>query len=154
PHRLCYARRVAVDVAELGIPIAKRAPSVFISTPAKDFLFYFASVAVVGVVWFAAAVMHVNSFYILAAVAVCANGPHLAATWTRVYFDRREWRSRPLFIVGMPVCIATTVVLITSQLGATGARILNSTILYWATWHFVAQNWGILRIYQRKSGES
>jgi hypothetical protein len=36
----------------------------------------------------------------------------------------------------------------------TGARILNSTILYWATWHFVAQNWGILRIYQRKSAEA
>jgi hypothetical protein len=54
----------------------------------------------------------------------------------------------------MPLAIATAVICITKFMGGTGARLLNSTILYWATWHFVAQNWGILRIYQRKSGEA
>jgi hypothetical protein len=143
---------MAVDVAQLAVP---KAPStaLFITTPAKDFFFYFASVSVVAIVWFLAAVLHVNSFYILAGVAILANGPHLAATWTRVYFDRREWKERPLLIVGMPLAIAATVTCITIYLGNTGARLLNSTILYWATWHFVAQNWGIMRIYQRKSGE-
>ena len=82
---------MAVEVAQLDIPKAS-APSLFISTPAKDLGFYFFSVTVVFIAWFAAAVMHVNSFYILAAVAVVANGPHLVSTWTRVYFDKREWR--------------------------------------------------------------
>ena len=144
---------MAVEVAQLTAPKVAASSSLFISTPFKDLFFYFFSVSVVFIAWFAAGVLHLSSFYILGAVAVLANGPHLASTWTRVYFDRREWRERPLLIVAMPLGIATGVVLITIFLGSTGARILNSTILYWATWHFVAQNWGIMRIYQRKSGE-
>src|SRR6185436_18607173 len=97
---------MAVEVAQLDVPKVA-APSLFISTPAKDLGFYFFSVSVVFIAWFAAAVMHVNSFYILGAVAVVANGPHLGSTWTRVYFDRREWRERPLLIIGMPLMIAT-----------------------------------------------
>ena len=31
-------------------------------------------------------------------------------------------------------------------------RLVRSTIFYWATWHFVAQSWGVMRIYQRKHG--
>jgi hypothetical protein len=133
-------------------PTAPRQLSIL--SPGKDAFFFFGSTFVVFLVWLAATRFHVNSFYVLAAVAVVANGPHLVSTWTRVYFDRREWKERPLLIVVMPLCIATAVTLIASQLGFTGSRILNSTILYWATWHFVAQNWGLLRIYQRKSGES
>jgi hypothetical protein len=133
-------------------PTAPRPLSIL--SPGKDFFFFFASTFVVLLVWVAAVVFHVNSFYVLAAVAVVANGPHLVSTWTRVYFDRREWRQRPFSIIVVPLCIATAVTLIASRLGFTGARILNSTILYWATWHFVAQNWGLLRIYQRKSGEA
>ncbi len=144
---------MAVEVAHLQAPASAPAPRLFISTPLKDLTFYFFSVSVVLIAWFAATVMHVNSFYILATVAVVANGPHLASTWTRVYFDKREWRERPVLIVGMPIMIAATVMTLLIVLGTTGQRILNSTILYWATWHFVAQNWGILRIYQRKSGE-
>lgn len=132
-------------------PAAPRPLSIL--SPGKDFFFFFASTFVVLLVWLAATVFHVNSFYVLAAVAVTANGPHLVSTWTRVYFDRREWRARPFAILGVPLGIAAAVTLITAQLGHTGSRLLNSTILYWATWHFVAQNWGLLRIYQRKSGE-
>jgi hypothetical protein len=154
PHNLWYgARTMAVDVAQLAAPPKAAPAGLFISTPAKDVFFYFASVLVVGVVWFLASQLHVNSFYILAGVAAVSNGPHLASTWTRVYFDKREWRERPLLIVGMPLAIALGVVLITQYMGIAGTRLLNSTILYWATWHFVAQNWGIMRIYQRKSGE-
>jgi hypothetical protein len=132
-------------------PTAPRPLSIL--SPGKDFFFFFASTFVVLFVWVAAVIFHVNSFYVLATVAVVANGPHLVSTWTRVYFDKREWKDRPLLIIGVPLAIATAVTLISAQLGFTGARILNSAILYWATWHFVAQNWGLLRIYQRKSGE-
>lgn len=127
--------------------------SLSIISPVKDFLFFFASTLVVLVAWFASAVMHVEGTTILVVVAVVANGPHLVSTWTRVYFDPNEWRSRPWATVGIPVVIFGLVLLANWKLEAMGPRLLNSAILYWATWHFVAQNWGILRIYQRKSGE-
>lgn len=127
--------------------------SLAIISPAKDFLFFFLSSAVVLLAWFASSVMHVDGYTILSVVAVVSNGPHLVSTWTRVYFDPREWQSRPIATVAIPIAIFAAVWAITTQLGALGPRLLNSVILYWATWHFVAQNWGILRIYQRKSGE-
>jgi len=159
---------------------AAAAPSLAILSPRKDFWLFFASSFVVFVAWFAAAVLKIDSYFILAAVAVTANAPHLVSTWTRVYFDKREWRSRPIATVVMPVLVIVAVFLVTWQSGAVsyalevgctaaglpgthfsmcrdyaaaGPRLLNSVILYWASWHFVAQNWGILRIYQRKSGE-
>jgi hypothetical protein len=100
---------MAAEAAQLEIP-KPVSSSLFISTPIKDLCFYFLSVAVVLVAWFAATVLHVSSFVILATVAVVANGPHLVSTWTRVYFDKREWRERPLLIVGMPLMIAAAVV--------------------------------------------
>ncbi len=119
----------------------------------KDFLFFFASASVVLVAWFASSVAHVDGYTILAAVAVISNGPHLVSTWARVYLDPREWRARKLATVGVPLMIFALVFLLNWKLAAYGPRVLNSVILYWATWHFVAQNWGIPRIYQRKSGE-
>lgn len=129
------------------------APSLSIISPLKDFLFFFASAGVVLLAWFASSVMHVNGFVILSVVAVASNGPHLISTWTRVYFDPREWQARRGATVVMPLVILALVFFATLELELVGARLLNSVILYWATWHFVAQNWGILRIYQRKSGE-
>lgn len=127
--------------------------NLFIVSPTKDFLFFFLSVSVVLVAWLAATVFQVPGFYILATVAVVSNGPHLISTWTRVYFDAREWKSQKFLLVGVPLLIAAFVVFANLKLGVTGTRLLNSAILYWATWHFVAQNWGIMRLYQRKSGE-
>ncbi len=129
------------------------ASSFAIISPRKDFLFFFASISVVLVVWFASSQLQVPGFAVLAAVAVVSNGPHLISTWTRVYLDRREWASRKTATVLVPALIALAVLLVTLGLRREGTRLLNSIILYWATWHFVAQNWGILRIYQRKSGE-
>lgn len=127
--------------------------SLFIASPGKDFFFFFFSVTAVLFAWLAAAVFKVEGFYVLATVAVISNGPHLISTWTRVYFDAREWKAQPFLLVGVPLMIGAFVVFANLYLGLTGIRVLNSAILYWATWHFVAQNWGILRIYQRKSGE-
>ncbi len=130
------------------------APSLAIISPLKDFLFFFASAGVVLLAWFASSVMHVDGYTILATVAVVSNGPHLVSTWTRVYFDPKEWKARPIPTVVVPLGIFALVFFANWKLEALGPRVLNSTILYWATWHFVAQNWGILRIYQRKSGEA
>lgn len=124
-----------------------------IISPVQDFLFFFMSASVVLIAWAATAWFQVQPFYVLATVAVVSNGPHLVATWSRVYFDRREVKERPFALLVMPAIIFIFVGVTTWKAGYPGARLLNSVILYWATWHFVAQNWGILRIYQRKSGE-
>jgi hypothetical protein len=144
---MSFAKAAAIALA------APRRPLSFIASPGIDGFFFFGSVGAVFLAWWAAAQLRVNSFYILAAVAIVANGPHLVSTWTRVYFDRREWKARTFHIVGMPLLIAAAVASLIAWGGPIGTRALNSLLLYWATWHFVAQNWGILRIYQRKSGE-
>lgn len=130
------------------------APSLAIISPWRDFWFFFASAGVVLLAWLASSGFHVEGNTILVVVAVASNGPHLVSTWTRVYLDRREWQSHRVATLAVPVGIFATVLFMTWKLGFLGSQIINSTILYWATWHFVAQNWGILRIYQRKSGES
>ena len=127
--------------------------SPFIVSPGFDAFFFFGSVLTVLMAWAAATLFQVNGFYILAAVAVVSNGPHLVSTWTRLYMDKREWRSRPVHAFVVPLLIAAGVAAIVATLGGKGNRILNTVLLYWAVWHFVAQNWGLLRIYQRRSGE-
>jgi hypothetical protein len=95
---------------------------------------------------------HVDPNYVLAAVAVTSNGPHLSGTWSRVYLDTRELRRRPFAFVGVPLLITAAIVAMV-QTTPEAHRITTSIILYWATWHFAAQCYGLLRIYQRKSGE-
>jgi hypothetical protein len=127
--------------------------TISIISPTKDFLFFFLSSAVVFLVWLASSVFHIDGFTILAVVAVSANAPHLVSTWTRAYFDTRTLKEKPLALIALPLVIFAIILTLTFKFEVVGTKIINSTILYWATWHFVAQNWGILRIYQRKSGE-
>ncbi|MBK7860087.1 MAG: hypothetical protein IPJ65_16020 [Archangiaceae bacterium] len=65
---------MAAEAAQLELP-KPVSSSLFISTPLKDFLFYFLSVTVVLIAWFAATIMHVNSFYILATVVWWPTAP-------------------------------------------------------------------------------
>lgn len=134
-------------------PAAERPPSPFIVSPAYDGLFFFGSALAVVLAWIASSGFHVASYYVLVTVAVVSNGPHLASTWTRVYLDDREWRARPIHLVLVPLLITAAVAGATLTMGYPGQRLLNTVILYWAVWHFVAQCWGLLRIYQRRSGE-
>ena len=77
------------------------------------------------------------------------NGPHLISTWTRVYLPARERFRRPLhywIVPGALACFAVGCVIA----GGLWPVWLRTVIFYWASWHFVAQAYGILRIYQRK----
>jgi hypothetical protein len=38
--------------------------------------------------------------------------------------------------------------------GEPGPTLARTLIFYWASWHFVAQSWGVLRIYERKQRTS
>jgi hypothetical protein len=80
-----------------------------------------------------------------------ANGPHLISTWTRVYLLPGERFKRPVrywLIPGLALAFAITA----DATGGLPLRVVRSMIFYWATWHFVAQSWGVMRIYQRKHG--
>lgn len=142
----------AVSLSE-ATPLAADAPAPrrYIVSPGFDAFFFFGSVGAVFLGYLAANVFHVNGFYVLAAVAIASNGPHLASTWTRVYLDKREWRTRPVQITLVPLAIAAAVAALTlkGQL-----RLLNSALLYYAAYHFLQQNWGLLRLYQKRSGEA
>lgn len=134
-------------------PVQASAPAAqpFIVSPGFDAFFFFGSVGAVFLGYAAANVFHVAGFYVLAAVAIVSNGPHLASTWTRVYLDKREWRRRPFQITAIPLAIAAATAWLTFH---GELRLLNSVLLYYATYHFLQQNWGLLRIYQKRSPEA
>jgi hypothetical protein len=92
----------------------------------------------------------VRGRWVLYAVAIF-NGPHLFSTWTRVYMPRAERFRRPLHYWLVPGLLASFAVGCLAT-GGLGPVYLRTVIFYWASWHFVAQAWGILRIYQRKHG--
>jgi hypothetical protein len=139
-----------------------------------DSLFFLSSALAVVACWVASLWFHGDkAFYILAAVAVVSNGPHLTSTWTRVYLDTRELRRRPFAYLGGPLIVGAVVItllargqVIANQFPARGPlslvhehlrdpfRVLNSLVLYWATYHFAAQCYGLIRLYQRRSGEA
>lgn len=92
----------------------------------------------------------ISGHWVLYSIAIF-NGPHLFSTWTRVYMPRRERFRRPLQYWLVPGILAAFAVGCLAADGL-GPVYLRTVIFYWATWHFVAQAYGILRIYQRKHG--
>jgi hypothetical protein len=68
-----------------------------------------------------------------------------------VYLPSRERFRRPLHYWIIPGALAAFAVGCVAA-GGLWPTWLRTIIFYWATWHFVAQAYGILRIYQRKHG--
>jgi hypothetical protein len=129
---------------------AAAAASRWIISPAADLgLFVFVSLLTVGP-WLASDRFGVSGHWVLYAVAVF-NGPHLFSTWMRVYLPRGERFRRPVAYWLVPALLATFAIGCLAT-GGLGPVYLRTVIFYWASWHFVAQAWGILRIYQRKHG--
>lgn len=122
----------------------------WIISPAVDLTFFvFVTLLTIGP-WLASDHFGVSGWYVLVAVAFF-NGPHLISTWTRVYLPRRERFRRPLHYWLLPGALATFAIGCVTA-GGLGPVYLRTVIFYWATWHFAAQAYGILRIYQRKHG--
>jgi hypothetical protein len=135
----------ATDVSAPAAP-----QSAWMVSPAIDlFLFIGVTLATLGP-WIASDLLHVPGYYVLVAVAF-ANGPHLISTWTRVYLPRRERFRRPIQYWVIPGAAAVFAIACNSG-GGWGPTYTRTVIFYWASWHFVAQSWGILKIYQRKHG--
>lgn len=138
-----------------------------------DLAFFHGSALAVVLVWAMSRAWHWPAFWIMAFVGVASNGPHLASTWTRVYLDRREFVQRPISFVGVPLAIMASILAMLiwgrqlvpvlpagnlasdlAPIAGDPGRLFNSIVLYWATWHFAAQCYGLLRLYQRRSGEA
>ena len=100
--------------------------------------------------WLASDKLGVPGNLVLVGVAL-ANGPHLISTWTRVYLSRAERFRHPVRYWVIPGLVAAYAVSCDLH-GGEWLRALRSTIFYWANWHFMAQSWGVLRLYQRKHG--
>ena len=118
--------------------------------PGIDALLFVGVTLLTIIPWIVSDVLHYPGWYVILGVAV-ANGPHLISTWTRVYLLPAERWKRPVrywVIPGVAMAFAITA----DATGGTCLRLVRSTIFYWASWHFVAQSWGVMRIYQRKHG--
>ena len=118
--------------------------------PGVDALLFVGVTLLTIIPWIVSDVLHYPGWYVILGVAV-ANGPHLISTWTRVYLVPGERFQRPVrywVIPGLAMAFAITA----DATGGLCLRLVRSTIFYWATWHFVAQSWGVMRIYQRKHG--
>jgi hypothetical protein len=88
----------------------------------------------------------------IAAFVGLFNGPHLISTLTRVYFLRDERFRRPFHYWVVPG-VLMLIVGFGKYVDDEWSRVLiRTTLFYWASWHFVAQSFGILRLYQRKHG--
>jgi hypothetical protein len=134
----------------LGAPATTAAagPARWIISPAVDLaVFVFVTLLTIPC-WIASDKLHVDGFTVLMFVALF-NGPHLISTWTRVYLPARERFRRPLHYWIIPGILAAFAVGCVA-VGGLWPVWLRTVIFYWASWHFVAQAYGILRIYQRK----
>src|SRR5581483_8248006 len=91
------------------------------------------------------------------------NGPHLFAMYARTYLVPEERRSRAallghslwLFAIG-PTVLAASAALAAGGVRWSRAPFIAYMVLVglWAYWHVVRQHHGIVRLYQRRNGET
>lgn len=139
----------------VGAPAAFAAPArapdpPWMLAPGVDAILFLGVTLLTLIPWVVSDVLHYPGWYVILGVGV-VNGPHLISTWTRVYLVPGERFKRPVRYWVVPG-IAMALAIAAGAHGGLLLRLVRSTIFYWATWHFVAQSWGVLRIYQRKHG--
>ena len=140
----------SIQPAVLGAPAPRAAEKPWMIAPGLDVLLFLGVTLLTIIPWVVADVLHYPGWYVILGVGI-ANGPHLISTWTRIYLvpgERFKYPMRYWVIPGVALAFA----IVASAEGGMWQRLIRSTIFYWATWHFVAQSWGVLRIYQRKHG--
>lgn len=74
--------------------------------------------------------------------------PHLAATYYRVYVDRREVRAYWQVAFRVPMAIFAVVLLLVNFLPE-AAPLMYSVWFHWQWWHIARQQYGVVRVYQR-----
>jgi hypothetical protein len=137
----------AVAITAEAAPTQAEAPR-WILSPGRDFALFLGVTLTTLLPWLATERLNLPGKWVLVAVALF-NGPHLISTWTRVYLPRSERFARPIHYWVVPA-LAMAFSIVCYGAGEPGPTIARSIIFYWASWHFVAQSWGVMRIYQRK----
>jgi len=140
----------SIQPAVLGASAPRAAEKPWMIAPGLDLVLFLGVTLLTIIPWVVADVLHYPGWYVILGVGI-ANGPHLISTWTRVYLvpgERFKYPMRYWVIPGAALAFSIAA----SAEGGMWLRLIRSTIFYWATWHFVAQSWGVLRIYQRKHG--
>jgi hypothetical protein len=140
----------AESPAAFAAPSARAPERPWMLAPGVDALLFLGVTLLTLIPWVVSDVLHYPGWYVILGVGV-VNGPHLISTWTRVYLVPGERWKRPVRYWVIPG-IAMALAIGADAYGGLLLRLVRSTIFYWATWHFVAQSWGVLRIYQRKHG--
>jgi hypothetical protein len=142
------AAQLLLDRAAYPAPSGAAAP--WLLSPATDFFLFLGVTLLTLIPWAVSDLLGYPGVYVMIGVAF-VNGPHLISTWTRIYLLPSERFRRPFHYWVMPA-LAAAFVIANELRGLDGRVLVRSVIFYWASWHFVAQSWGVLRIYQRKHG--
>ncbi|HET6893021.1 MAG TPA: hypothetical protein VFH31_18090 [Pyrinomonadaceae bacterium] len=73
---------------------------------------------------------------------------HVISTFTRLTFDTESFREHRFLVTWLPLIVLTGVA---AACVLFGGWILTTIYLYWQSWHYTRQSYGISRIYQRKA---
>lgn len=149
--KVSTARRTSAK-SRSAAPVPSAPARVWMVSPAFDLTFFIGTALVTLGPWMAVEYFHVRAFLVIAAVGIVSNGPHLISTWTRVYLDGNERFRRPLHYWLVPGLLAAFVAYMVLVKEGPRSATVRTMLFYWAFWHFMMQNWGILRIYQRRTG--
>jgi hypothetical protein len=74
---------------------------------------------------------------------------HVAATFTRLCFDRATFQRNKFLVIQLPTIILATTILFTFGLSP---WFIATVYFYWQWFHTARQSWGIGQMYRRKSG--
>jgi hypothetical protein len=74
--------------------------------------------------------------------------PHVAATATRLCFERASFRENRFLVLGLPPLVLAATAALHFGLGAWS---LASLYLYWQWFHYTRQSFGVAKIYARRS---
>jgi len=98
----------------------------------------------------------VSSVVLWWAWILALDGPHIFATVSRTYLDRRERESRRRLLWGSLGWFAVGPLFVALSVGV-GSRLPFELFLaavgIWAYWHVVRQHYGLMSLYQRKNGD-
>ncbi len=80
--------------------------------------------------------------------------PHLAATYYRVYLDRRELRAHRVLAIHTPIVLFILILQLVIYLPQEWQPLFFTVWFHWQWWHILRQQYGVARVYQRRQRTS